>query len=433
MMLSGHEKFEIGYIFNFYFRRIRRIVPIYLFVLFVFQLTAILFWLSPLDYREVYLESTKSLYFTSNINNDFDYFDKNMVFYRFLPHLWTVAVEMQFYLIVPFLVFVLSYVPKNYRLFLIILIAAASLYYQANSVVNIEHMALSSRLWQFMFGFIAFYLSEIKIPKKIGTIQYSMPTILLIAFLIVPIFESKVITRLILLSSTVILLTGPDFNYILCNKFLAKLGDVSYSVYIVHWPIFEWYRYWDLSSYLHEQKTSILVSIILIIVSITLGYFIEKGYRRIRGRINNWVRLIPIISMLYLMLFASMWYLKTNGKTEQVLAKKIAKVFAKWIFYHSVIKFQDLIDAKMHAKLANETHIENKLLEILHNKDKDEIWSADKVFGYNQAFQMFAWNIRGCQKVDKSAIPTKFDLNSIKFSATCQLEGRFFSLILKFF
>jgi hypothetical protein len=46
------------------------------------------------------------------------------------------------------------------RVALVLLIAFISYQKQANSSGNEEHMALTSRIWHFMIGFLANYLSE---------------------------------------------------------------------------------------------------------------------------------------------------------------------------------------------------------------------------------------------------------------------------------
>jgi hypothetical protein len=73
--------------------------------------------------------------------------------------------------------------------------------------------------------------------------------------------------------------------------------------------------------------------------------------------------------------------------------------------------------------LGNDTHVEMKLLDILYDKDTDEVWSTDKILGYNQVFRLFSWNMRGCQNPEKAKIPTKYNLSSIEFDGSCQLRG----------
>jgi peptidoglycan/LPS O-acetylase OafA/YrhL len=169
MLLSKHEKLGLEQISNFYFRRIKRIVAIYLFTIFVFQLSAILWWLSPLDYNTFYIKSIGPIFFVSNLNNPSNYFDLTSSFYKFYLHLWSLAVEIQFYLIVPFLMLVLSFVHINVRILTVALIASISFWIQFNLTGNKEHMSLHGRIWQFMFGFIAFYINQIKEKSGKGT------------------------------------------------------------------------------------------------------------------------------------------------------------------------------------------------------------------------------------------------------------------------
>lgn len=123
-----------------------------------------------------------------------------------------------------------------------------------------------------MFGFIAFYLNEIqnkafkyenkslnlfdRAIKLVKLISNYLSTFSMIILISVHLIQSKAITRLILLSSTVLIIINPDPNFILCNQFLVALGDVSYSVYMVHWPLFEVHRYWAFIDYFYRQRAS---------------------------------------------------------------------------------------------------------------------------------------------------------------------------------
>jgi peptidoglycan/LPS O-acetylase OafA/YrhL len=123
-----------------------------------------------------------------------------------------------------------------------------------------------------MFGFLAHYLSESRIldfdyrcgkdssairSHFIGAFSNLFGLVItlgLIAFISIPIIPCKSISRLILLSFAVLIIAKPDSNSLLSNSLLVQLGDISYSVYMIHWPIFEWYRYYDIAAYSFRQK-----------------------------------------------------------------------------------------------------------------------------------------------------------------------------------
>jgi hypothetical protein len=88
------------------------------------------------------------------------------------------------------------------------------------------------------------------------------------------------------------------------------------------------------------------------------------------------------------------------------------------------------MDADLQMQLKNDSHIENKLLEIAYNLDTNEVWSIDKMLGYNRVFRNFSWNLRECVNFDRASIPTRYHLSSIEFDATCQLEVLYFNCFI---
>jgi peptidoglycan/LPS O-acetylase OafA/YrhL len=108
-------------------------------------------------------------------------------------------------------------------------------------------MALSGRIWQFMFGFLAHHWyssSSLKgEPKK-----YYLYVLLILALIVtlmfgVPLLEKQWIRLVVILVA--FLLVGQEnlCPRVMSNELLVTLGDISYSVYLVHWPLFTWYRY----------------------------------------------------------------------------------------------------------------------------------------------------------------------------------------------
>lgn len=66
MLLSRHEQLSLTNIIDFYYRRIKRIFPIYFFVIFVVQITAFYYWLYPLEYNLLVMQTVKPLLFIEN-------------------------------------------------------------------------------------------------------------------------------------------------------------------------------------------------------------------------------------------------------------------------------------------------------------------------------------------------------------------------------
>jgi peptidoglycan/LPS O-acetylase OafA/YrhL len=111
-------------------------------------------------------------------------------------------------------------------------------------------MALSSRIWQFMIGFLAYNLQQIQLfdgqktadnLKKVwGCVQQALPYILILC-LFVQIGPTKQSHRLLVILLTLIIISWPRQQLILCNFPMVELGNVSYSVYMIHWPLFQFY------------------------------------------------------------------------------------------------------------------------------------------------------------------------------------------------
>ena len=91
---------------EFYRRRIKRILPAYLFMLTGVTLVAFLVML-PYDLKKYAVSAFSSLFFVSNLNyalRQGDYFSTDAEQWPLL-HTWSLAVEEQFYLIWPVILF----------------------------------------------------------------------------------------------------------------------------------------------------------------------------------------------------------------------------------------------------------------------------------------------------------------------------------------
>jgi len=250
-------KVSKGYFKNFYFRRALRIFPIYYFTLFVF------FYvldgccsLSDNPDFEFYFENEISfwVYFQNYSIAHMDWRQSHA-----LSHLWSLAVEEQFYVFVPLMVFLFS--RKNLA-FLFGLIIIGALFYRVDNFVNngswrIEYMSTVSRMDALALGGVVALLVRSQWWETIKNYRRQFKIVLacLIFYFLLWMLTSDnfyffpargIIQRTVnytlsaLMFSLLLVLAVLKDKYItkvFCAKLLTYLGKRSYAIYIFHMPI----------------------------------------------------------------------------------------------------------------------------------------------------------------------------------------------------
>lgn len=202
--------------------------------------------------------------------------------------MWSLSVELQFYILAPLLLALLGRLPSvEWRLAMLGSLVVVSCCSQTLSAGNFEHMALVNRIWQFALGFIAFELSQmthirchptplvstIASVKSISALPspsfhstnwkchdvvdrglyYGLP-LLIVVGVCVPLYSWTVGMllkashiqgdRVLLLGLVVVLLARGKKHAALSSTTLGTfVGDTSYSIYLCHWPLFVLARY----------------------------------------------------------------------------------------------------------------------------------------------------------------------------------------------
>lgn len=185
-------------------------------------------------------------------------------------------------------------------------------------------MALSSRLWQFMCGFLSyefFVLLHIKnegIPRLLlSFLTYTIFSILTIGLFLPFIADSQLNRLLITLIASFFLILSEKDNVFF--NLISEIGNVSYSIYLIHWILIELHKYVNLEIYVDSGGFLPLEeTIMLFTISILLGFLIEKAYEILSVRIRSWKTLIFTTLALYLMIFESLFYLKLNESDVDV-------------------------------------------------------------------------------------------------------------------
>ncbi|KAI6185785.1 Acyl-transf-3 domain-containing protein [Aphelenchoides besseyi] len=291
MLLSRHPNLTVNKIGDFYYRRVKRIVPIYLFVIWLILMAAVFRFIYPIDYSTLFGETVKPLMFIANIPDSTadDYFIQSMGSYSFEKHLWSLSVEIQFYVFVPGLIWLLSWVSIPIKSLIVALIAIASYWKQSYSEANDEHMSLGSRVWQILF--------VRNLTPWCSKLFQIVLTAILIAGVTINLTGDKQQNRLILLAATSLLIARPYGNLLLSCNALVWLGNISYSVYLVHWPIFELQKYLDVKMYTFGKTTTLtavglnlgigffcVVALSYVVILITCFYLIETAVPQTKGR-----------------------------------------------------------------------------------------------------------------------------------------------------
>ena len=243
--------YDRGTAIEFYKRRIDRLLGAYAFTL---CLTAVvgLFVLVPADFSQLLDQTLTSAFFVPNLHfwNQTSYFEKDA--FRPLLNLWSLGVEMQFYLIVPALYPLLRHRPR-------VLIATIVISFVLCLIVQLlspktAFFMMPFRIWEFLLGALVAWTPMVSRAKPRWHFQVLVLVLLVASVFVIPIApESKDVwfghpgfAALVccLLTAYVIRVGMPktlECSFI--GRGLVTIGDYSYSIYLVHFPVIVLWNY----------------------------------------------------------------------------------------------------------------------------------------------------------------------------------------------
>ncbi len=269
---------------QFYWRRVKRILPAAFTALIVTTIGAIII-LTPYDLVAYFKSQLAAITFTPNI-----YFWLTGGYFgdldslKPLLHFWSLGIEEQFYLFFPLALY-LTYKLLGQRFLLasVILITILSLcmniFLLKIQGANPAFFLLPTRVWQFGFGCIAAIFSKkITSPTNPSTTNILL-VILFSSFFIKPYdliphgLVPSICTALLLGLSHV---DGAAFR-LLSSRFSSFFGKISFSLYLVHWPVVVFLGY----IFIEEVPISyLLFSLVMVILTSYLSYqYVEVPFR----------------------------------------------------------------------------------------------------------------------------------------------------------
>ncbi|MDH4199254.1 MAG: acyltransferase [Spirochaetia bacterium] len=308
-------------IIRFYDRRIRRIMPALLTLIFIVAVVSIMLLL-PIDLIGFAKSLLATLGFVANIYfwRDTDYFSRNAE-EKPLLHLWSLGVEEQFYILFPLILLLTANKTKKLTLIIVAVLCIGSLLLNILALKMIADMPafylLPTRSWELGLGaLIALTPSRIKPIPGIMALLGSIGLALIIISVILgwrlnfPFIPESLLT---VIGTSLIIYSGVQkenlVGRVLSFRVLVFIGLISYSLYLWHWPIIVFVRY-----YLVRDLTSFEmfgVSAIMLMLATLSWYYIERPFRSSRMIIEK-VRLYTLTGVIIAALIAGVILVKSG-------------------------------------------------------------------------------------------------------------------------
>jgi peptidoglycan/LPS O-acetylase OafA/YrhL len=239
---------------DFYLRRGRRILPA-LAVVSVLAAFAALLILLPSDLRRFGRYLTATTAFVGNIAARTEGYFANDFSPQVLMHLWSIGVEEQFYLAYPILMLLLArFVPRN-RLWILSALAAASFglcVWASTHVPVVNYYFPVTRAWELLLGAIVALSSVTAFKQRALNEALTAASLAILAVTFFSYDSSLRYPGALTLApcvATACLLGVGQARETTAARFLslgpiAFTGLISYSLYLWHWPILAFFRYY---------------------------------------------------------------------------------------------------------------------------------------------------------------------------------------------
>lgn len=331
------QKFTLA---NFYTKRIKRLFPA-LFVTVLATIIAGYFFLLPEEIQVFAKSVISTLLYISNMffYTQSDYFAADLELAPLL-HTWSLSVEEQFYIIFPLLLLgVARWSPHKLQITLAVVAVISFVLseYLVYTDPSLSFFISPTRFWQFIVGgLLALNIHKFKISALASNIIGSSGLLALIYCLftytektlfpgisaIVPTFS----TLLVLLAGN----TSSLFSRIMALPINRFLGNISYSLYLWHWPVIVFY-----GLAINNQYSTMINNVAILLISLVLGYlswkFIEQPFTKKSIHVRKKVVLLTSLgtsaAVILLMLYSS------DGLPNRFNEKQL--YFSSFMNYHA--------------------------------------------------------------------------------------------------
>lgn len=291
---------------TFYAGRIKRILPAYLVMLLVVSVGAAVLFL-PADFSLFFKSLKSSLLFISNrYFADFGSYFAPQAYELPLLHTWSLAIEMQFYLFFPLLVILL---PRALRLPVFVVVALALFGWSGNRVLGENtdgalYFSLLARVPEFLVGaVIMLALRNRELPLLISTLLGLLGALVLSCslWLVDRAYFPGFWSILPCLGAGLLIAArrGPVNSLLACAP-LVWVGSISYSLYLWHWPVLAFIRYYT-GEYVLPGAWLVAYLLASLLFAWLSYRFVELPVRasgRIRRQLPKWALALGVLILL---------------------------------------------------------------------------------------------------------------------------------------
>lgn len=281
IILEGLERSSFTFT-GFYLRRARRLLPA---AWTTFLATTLLSWLflTSMQWHDYLRQLFGAIGFVANFVLLFQtgYFDSAAAT-KPLLHTWSLSLEEQYYIVLPA---VLALTPRRWRLALIIagLVASLAIAFAWTTLAgkaNLAFYLLPARAWELLAGSLCAWLVVYRNPG-VGAWWQRLALAVIIGACA---FTSDDIQpgwpAIAVCAATSLILVGRDgwLPLNLATRAAAKIGDWSYSIYLIHWPLL------CFAGLVYLGHPPFWLTCALLVTAIGLGWFqyrhVEQPLRR---------------------------------------------------------------------------------------------------------------------------------------------------------
>ncbi|EPM0023811.1 acyltransferase family protein [Citrobacter farmeri] len=311
IILTGLDSDSFS-IWKFYLARAKRIIPALCATCIICLFVG---WciLLPKDYAELAANAVSSILFFSNYwyASQTGYFDTSSLD-NILLHTWSLSAEWQFYLVYPLALSCIYYFLggklTRRAIYIGVIISLGLSIYRTPINPTDSYFTLATRAWEMLAGGLAFTISEAGIIKRgsrssqlceiVGLMMIASSYLLFKEDTLWPGYNAM----LPVLGTLLVIVASRNESIVTSNIAFQLIGKISYSIYLIHWPLIVFSRKinLDINPFLYFFLTVVIASVI---------YFTAEK--------NNKLSLTNI-SIFTFALLGSYYVKNTNGAEQRV-------------------------------------------------------------------------------------------------------------------